>query len=240
MKKRSTNGNFIPSQGKILSLKAQRKSTTDEKPKKTKKSNDGRKGAATQLLPRNPNSSIEAPVSQNENESSSLNVEAQSVRQDLQFSNMVVSAAASCAVPSSSGQGPGKSQRLKRLLEETARKRQKLRELSRGVADGPKEGSGAVVGASERLNAVLWSDALKAASGERPVSGSRESEAKLKKAIKNKQKVGINKQHAACSGLTGVAHFRRRSGVRWRGRRGSKRSWKRRMHRRSVESRIWP
>jgi hypothetical protein len=86
-----------------------------------------------------------------------------------------------------------------RLLDETEKKRERLKELSMQARarSGDKRGSSSSGGggeealhAAKKLKVEMWNDALKTASGEHGshVAGSKESEARLKKALKRIEK----------------------------------------------------
>lgn len=86
-------------------------------------------------------------------------------------------------VDKNKGKPGSKVQRLKRLLDEAHQKREKITSLSNST--DPEE--------QQALRNVKWSDAIKSASGDKSVllansSGGLTAEAKLKKAIKRKEK----------------------------------------------------
>ena len=188
--KRTSTKNRTPDDKKSLVKSRSSNKENKLKLKSTKKPNEK---VTTSL-----GSSSSSRPGDDDGDSQALSVELRSVQQDLQFSNMVLpkssSAPASNAAPSGS-----KTQRLQRLLAETEKKRKRLQELSK--AENPND--------SKKLKTELWNDALKAASGkaksprsispfitsstlllgEKPITGSKDSELKIKKALKRKQKV---------------------------------------------------
>lgn len=89
-------------------------------------------------------------------------------------------------------------QTLDRLLDETEKKRERLKELSQQARakSGDKRGSSSsssggeeALHAAKKLKVEMWNDALKTASGDKShVAGSKESEQRLKKALKRIEK----------------------------------------------------
>lgn len=118
----------------------------------------------------------------------------------LQFSNLFESKKDDLpATTAKPGGGGSKKQRLTRLLEETEKKRDRLKQLShttrelnkgtgklaRSAGEAIEEDKEERLRAAKKLKNELWNDVMKSAVGDKSlVVGTKESEAKLKKAIK--------------------------------------------------------
>jgi len=101
-------------------------------------------------------STITAMTSSSSSSARSTDADLLSMQQDLQFSNMVLPTTAPSTAAASASTGGAKTQRLKRLLAETEKKRARLNELTKSQSEQ----------GSKRLKTELWNDALKSATGE--------------------------------------------------------------------------
>ncbi len=126
-----------------------------------------------------------ASNSNQESSESSAKPAAAVIASDLEFSKMLLmnGEGAPAGADKNKGKPGSKVQRLKRLLEEAQYKREKLTAMGR--SDDPEE--------QQAFKSVKWSDALKSAAGDKSLlvagSGSGlDAEAKLKKAIKRREK----------------------------------------------------